>query len=501
MPDWRAHLAWPLSQQARTEISLRLFSKLFDWLIATPEGRLKNAVSLASVRFLGVHARLLIAAAEQQSANALGLAFTGLTPNPPGGVATGPTGQTSNFVRQQARTARDFAASLRSSSRWTSLSRLPLAMLKPDTIVLSQNSLLRSEIAATDSRFRHIDAAVILRQAPAARADEFPELKTFARQWANDLADDAALEGAEKDRLSAQLYATILSALQQADSDLARLAGLPKLPNRVWAATGGRYPTRAVSIACQQRGGEVVRFAHGGAPVFDGYPQILSYVDFMPCTTFVAPTEGAADIVRTRLPAAVTARSQVVGGSGDPLFATPRHTRKAPASRPIVVYCPTIFVGSICHFPPVLPDPVYLDWQLRLVETLSTMPIDLKGRPHPENIMLSGRQPLDTQLETIGGSFADVVEQADALVFDWPLSTSFWEALCSDCRVILLNVCNTAFNPAVMSLIRERCTIVETGIDDRNRPSVERDTLADALQFSEAVPDPSPIRALLAGAA
>ena len=504
--DWRERLAWPLSQQARTDIALQTFNRLFDWLSACPEGRLKDSVSLGSVRFLGAHAKLLIAASELSEAQTQGMVLSETTScRPAPSSLAAPSKRSNDFVSSSAgellRNLRAFATSARQTSRWTSSSRLAMTVLKPDAVVLSQNSLMRSEITKSQERLRSVDAATLLRQAPRAHHSDVPELQEFARQWSHDLVADCGFDDAAKDRLRSELCETALIALEEANSDLERLSLSRHLPARVWSATGGRYATRAVSIACHRRDGEIVRFAHGGAPVFDGYPEILTYVDLMACTTFVAPTKGAAQVIHRRLPETVRPKTEIVSGNGDPKFAIARRASKPSRAvgQPTVVYCPTIFVGSACHFPPMLPDPIYLDWQLRLVETLAKLPITLKGRPHPENLVILGRQPLDPHLETVGGDFANALEQADTLVFDWPLSTSFWEALCSDCHVVLLNICNASFNRDNEDLICERCIIVDTSFDDRNRPVVDVDAIAAALQFDGPAPDPSPIRALLWG--
>lgn len=320
--------------------------------------------------------------------------------------------------------------------------------------------------------------------------------------WTQRLVAQARLDMPLAGFVAHHIREITADALNAAARDLARLARVRRLPDRIWSATGGRYATRAVCIEARNRNAQIERFSHGGALAFDAYADILAYVDLTPCSRFFAPTKGAADMLRTRvgaLPPGAHSNAEIVGGQGDPIFAVPLGRTSRPAGRPGIVYCPSLFVGSICHFPPLPADPVYLDWQVRVVEGLKKLPVSARLRPHPENLVLHGCQPLEGRLDAAGGTFRDVIDEADILLFDWPLSTSFWEALCSNRRVVLFDMSGAQFHPDALPVITRRCRIVPTTTDERNRPVFDPSLLESAIFDDRHDTDPAEIRALLAG--
>ena len=89
------------------------------------------------------------------------------------------------------------------------------------------------------------------------------------------------------------------------------------------------------------------------------------------------------------------------------------------------------------------------------------------------------------------------MDDADAFLFDVSQSTTFWEAVCTDRPVILIDFGITRFNATVAPLIRRRCRVVTARWDERNLPSIDPGELTDALCGNTPTVDPAEFRALL----
>jgi hypothetical protein len=167
------------------------------------------------------------------------------------------------------------------------------------------------------------------------------------------------------------------------------------------------------------------------------------------------------------------------------------------ARRPVVTYVTTIFGGTRQHYPPLLPDPIYVDLQHRLVDCLSALPIDLRFRPHPETNLRSGAHPMEARCTFDRRPFADVLRDTDVFVFDYPQSTTFWEATCSDRRVVFLDLGISRFNATARAAIWRRCAVLASSWNSRNLPEFDGPALADAVCGSAPPVDPTAMRQLL----
>ena len=114
--------------------------------------------------------------------------------------------------------------------------------------------------------------------------------------------------------------------------------------------------------------------------------------------------------------------------SGESQFNTSR--LKRPNGRRRVIYASGKLRGLRQTVPAQLPDLVYLDWQMRLVERLNELPIELICKPHPEGITAGEAHPLTNIGDVRSGRFEDLIPEADVFVLDVPHSTTFfWSAL------------------------------------------------------------------------
>jgi hypothetical protein len=275
------------------------------------------------------------------------------------------------------------------------------------------------------------------------------------------------------------------------------------LPDELWAGTGGNYPVRALSLEVLRRGGKVVHFDHGGPNGFIEDFEGMIVSELMVASEFVLTTPdvaqmlsrvGAVELINSLHPVTVS------GGPGDPVFRAPKTRRQQQRGlRPKVVYVPTTLVGFRQLHPPMIPDVVSLDWQLRVAEALSEMPVDLVCRVHPEGLHPGDHHPLTDIAPLAGGSFEEVIAGADILVIDCSVTTTFWQCLCSDVPVVYLHMNVGRLTSEAWPMIERRCRVIHVTYDERNLPQFDRKQLSDAVSGGSPLADPTEFRRLLAG--
>jgi hypothetical protein len=164
-----------------------------------------------------------------------------------------------------------------------------------------------------------------------------------------------------------------------------------------------------------------------------------------------------------------------------------------------VVYAPTQLLGFRQLLPVQTADVTYLDWQMRVAQALSEMPIELTCQPHPEGLFRGRIHPLEKVATSITGNFDAQLERADVFVFDYPSTTALWEAACTDARIVFIDIGAGKMTPAIGELFRKRACVVTAAHDEANRPQLDHEALRDAVLAPSGPIDPMPLRQLLAG--
>lgn len=498
---WPDRLVWPVTLDDRRARTLGLLGTALDWLQAIGDDDLRRAATLAGASFLTDTARILDRAHTLAGAATQGRTTVGgdaetawLQQGGPAPTLAAPTA--SPLPGGALRRLRG----LRHARRWTPGWRMLAVAAAPQATVLSLNDLLVDCARRSGLRLAYTDPRRLLPY-PSAAADPPDEsCRDLARQWAERTFAAATLPEPLATRAREHVAQHAANGLAAAMALFAALR-TTRLPKHLWAGTGGNMTTRALGLETVRRGGTVTRFNHGGSVGMTAYADKLAFLEFTASTAYVAPTAPLAEILYGDAAArAWPAPIAIEHGEGDPQFARipVRGARERP-SRPRLAYVTGLFPVHQIHFPPVPPDPVYYAWQLRLVAALKRLPVDLVCRPHPENLLIFDRQPLAGHAELVDAPFADVVAASDVVLFDWAQTTTFWETLCSDRPVVLIDVNRTAFHPKVRDAIARRCRIVEVAGDERNLPCVDADALAEAVCDAPARADPTEIRTLLAG--
>lgn len=392
---------------------------------------------------------------------------------------------------------------------WTPLLRMPTAMLSPEGAALTHNSLLREYL-------RHRPEAV--RNAydeDFARFDS-EEARAFAKRIDTDALADRMTSLLTKDiaisdDVSARLVGAIRPVLRESYRDAAALSGRLRatrhLPRTLFTGTGGKRMSRALGLEVIRRGGEVIRCDHGGSFVLLHTPDYMAVNELSVSTRFVVATPRAAESEELRASqrrAAPLADCAVEGLHGDAGLdvgpAAFARAKPAASGRRRAMYVSTLLYGMHQVSPPVLPAPLYIDWQARLIALLATMPIELLCKPHPGGLSPpAGLDPV-RNVRVVTARFEQAVAEADVLIYDFPATTTLAVGLCTDRPIVLIDHGTMRFSASLAHEIAARCRIVPTTYDGRNRPVADRAALEEAVCGGPTSADPSFFRHLFLGA-
>ena len=167
-----------------------------------------------------------------------------------------------------------------------------------------------------------------------------------------------------------------------------------------------------------------------------------------------------------------------------------------------MVYAPTQLLGFRQLVPALPPDPVHLDWQMRVAEFLNTLPVDFVCQAHPEGLFGATPHPLEAVVPTRRGNFHAQLQDADVFVFDYPTTTALWEACCTDARIVYLDMGAGRMTPEIARLFAQRATILPVTHGERSSHDIRsKPHCATPCSRDTGPADPTAFRRLLAGAA
>ena len=386
---------------------------------------------------------------------------------------------------------------------WSSGATALRALWHPAIVAVSHNYLL-SRAARRSAElvgFRHAES--ILCEALERSRDR--DLGDW-REIADRLTDLLLPEGLDDEHgkpLRSRILGIASATLQFVRRAQLALAAYADLPRRCWSGSGGNMPARLIGLEVMRRGGDATRFAHGGSFAVVDEVHALAATEFIASSKVIFETRATADIVVAgRVNDYLGDLKVAVSGSdGDPFMLLPTSPPRAVGKRR-VMYVPTCLSDGIVAPIPTYPDPVYIDFQHRLVAALSKSPVDIVVQPHPRDIDDGRRHPLDVLAMVNRGRFETVIDDADILVFDYPHSTTFAQALCSAKPIVFLDSWGgSLFNDFVRDHVAARCRVVDVRPSaEGNLPEFDAEALRDAVCGAVGAVDATVFRSLLGGA-
>ena len=507
---WRENLAWPMTYAEAFGIVRGVVRRLLSFTCSIQDERLRRIAVLGSGRIVALASAHTETAFCLQREKAASLRLVGGTPNLAWlrGESLESPSNPSEFTAFKPIAEPRWIAARRfaRTAGWTPFHRLPSALFSPQTVAVSHNVTLR-DAARREGRaigFHHAESLLAKARVKGARSNGASgEVRELAMALARTLSAAPELEPEYPPRVRALIESSAVDEFNRAAADLSGLANMPRLPLELWSGSGGYYPARALGLEVQRRGGRVVRFAHGWFAGMTSVPEPIAFSELASSDVYVLETPDAAANFKATGAAELVVQAnsvEIIGHRGASTLAQlPLDSRRPEPVRRRVVYAPTILRGNRQLMPPLLPDPIYLDWQFRLVEALSKMSIDLICKPHPEGLFRGQIHPLAAHAPTSARPFEAHMAEADVFLFDYGQSTTFAEALCSDRPVVLIDMGNPTFNDDVRVMIERRCRVVNAHFDARCRPNVDVEELAHALCTGPARADPTEFRGLLMG--
>lgn len=240
-------------------------------------------------------------------------------------------------------------------------------------------------------------------------------------------------------------------------------------------ASAGGFESRLMSHVFQRNELRVIRFTHGGERgLIDDprwhYPELM-FTDFYVVHGQTEATQ-VTDAVR-RNTSSLTSRNLQVIGAGSRFHAQLRIQNTATESSGRVQNVMVVTASMKNEVRPAFvstgEEIPYLEWHLRLLKSLRDANYNIISKRHPKGF-LSNIKLFDgiANEELIDGSFTDLMEIADAFVFDFAAS-AFMEALCTNKPVILIETPYRTLLPAGRGEVASACTIVRTEYDEHNR--------------------------------
>ncbi|MBO44537.1 MAG: hypothetical protein CMM28_12505 [Rhodospirillaceae bacterium] len=499
---WRAHFRWPVPSSALYERHIHLANNYLRFA-ASLKSDARDIVLLGRVASLGA----LVDAAFAVQAEGKDSYLAG-----PGeldvlrGIRTAETftdrnaGHHGKHGTVRHRTLRQIA---RTASWSTGMTLLP-NLLTPKGIALSHNSLLRDYIShnGVSVGYRHGDAyldKLLATNEPAALDFDMNEVVDGFLKYVVSFPD---LAPEFVQRLHTLIRPLLKSSLTLASGTLGTLRSCPSLPNTIWTGTGARGPGRAIGLEVLRRGGEAWRFDHGGTAALSSAHAAFAANELSVSSHVVMPTQTVTTsdmMLQAKKVTANIRKTKTLGHNGDPSLNIGKAAfRKVPKSknRRRVLYVSVAFYGFYQTSTPILPGIVYLDWQVRLIEALKSLPIELTCKPHPEGL-LRGKVPGVEKLAPINPApFEQAIKEADLLITDHPASTTFSIGLCTDRPMVLVDLGLFRFNNTVSAKLAERCRILKATYDTNNIPQVDQSHLAEAVCGGSETADPTFFRSI-----
>ncbi len=500
--DWRERLHWPIAHVDIANIghlvpaavisAAASFSDLFERQVATVAGPLLG----------GGFMSLLEAAWVSQEAKRLGLEIVGGPPE----MALLAHGR-EDFAVQEYRGFRVMPvphSRLRRMVRmamWTPVHRLPRALLTPEAVAVTYNSLLVQATKGHAVGFHHAPNMVAQSRGGRSRKMNIDVVSIADKVLDRLLPLAPILNAIHRDRLRRVFNARIKTALTRVVEDIAALREY-KLPNEIWSGTNGFYATRVLASEVRRRGGRVEAFDHGGVTGLTQLVGSTALIELCTSSRFHLATPEWAELLAKTDAISIAAPLNSVtlaGGGGEPTFRQAfRDGTERKGTRPRVIVIGHPHKG-LRQFPiAAISDATYWDFQIELVGQLKRMDVDFFCKPHPEGEFRGRRNPLEELAPTSYSRFEEHLDDADVFLFDAPTSTTFLESLCTRRRVVLIDRLY-GFNPVVEPHIRERCRIVKGHFDARNRFRVDFSELEEAICGTGSEPDPSYFRRLTSG--
>lgn len=295
--------------------------------------------------------------------------------------------------------------------------------------------------------------------------------------------------------LAAHYRGVALQAAVLSSGHLSRLSRM-RLPRRLWVGLLSRPWERMLAYAVRRAGGQVTGHDHGTG---EGHiaDSVKTLVDFWSCQRYVTFNQFEARALRAGI------RLDHLLGDPPEIVALPpakhpaAHREGSPARRRsgkanTILYVATLYPGETVIIDPLIPDPLAIDWQARVIAHLRGHGFRVLLKPHPDSpTPMPAAFAARLGAEILTKRFEDVIDQGDILLLDYPRSSTFGTALRSDRPIVVADFGIAPFIPEALKMLERRCAIVPGRFGLDNRLDVDWQEFDAALSRSVGLSDSS----------
>lgn len=380
---------------------------------------------------------------------------------------------------------------------------IPFVGLLPKNEVGSSNSLLVDFNKSQNSRSVYRDTnhkLVKIRENGGASND--PNLSALViNQLCELFLSQVELDDRLKSQLGILVRHQVSPLVNQIVQDLIDCRNAKNISLNYWAGTAGRYSSRLMSLETMRRGGTVTRFDHAGSLAFLQQSELFAALELATCNKYVMGSKRQSELVKQSgvLDLIAPIRDiEIVDGPGFSYIDELKLTRsKSPPNRPRVMYLSS-FSNSETKGPAhYLSQIIYQDWSVRLIQQLSKMPVELVCKPHPDSGFATPGHPVSRYAKIVNTPFEDVINDADIFIFDCLNSTAFWEAVCTDKKIICIDVGVVRPTQNALPILKRRCTFLKASFDDSNRLQISDFQLRESLLDNTTNSSPNELLSIL----
>ncbi|WP_417835840.1 hypothetical protein [Thalassospira tepidiphila] len=301
------------------------------------------------------------------------------------------------------------------------------------------------------------------------------------------------------DRLLYASSAIVNWHIRQSLGDIKRIRSkysFKKFPDTLFSGTP-KYEGRLISWFYGDNGTDIVRFAHGGERVFFfDYNWPISELPW--CDTYYCHSNAEAQTFKDRFEtdqypkfAGLKKLSfKSIGSNTHRNYGklsslcdvTPAIIKHKNQGRRLL-YASAVYHGDKAPVLPTfkLPDALYLDFQIRLLNSLKNDNWHITLKPHPKGIFdpTSILSPyIDDVMQT---RFNPLQFDHDVFLFDFA-GSAFFDSLFSNKHICLINLANRPISNDYKSSLCSRVSVVNSQFDDVGKIHIDMNALRSALR-------------------
>lgn len=159
--------------------------------------------------------------------------------------------------------------------------------------------------------------------------------------------------------------------------------------------------------------------------------------------------------------------------------------KQSKKSGKTIMFVQALFIGDQGELDPIMPDVVAADWQVRLFSYLKNLGYNIILKPHP----LSGTQLPEKTIKDLSINirhepFEGICMEADILMFDYALSTTFHLGMLTNKPMIYFHFSDSSYPTKLQKDLSNRIEIISGYYDETNRAQIVWNDLQKNINHS-----------------